>query len=176
MVRSLGRYIEKYGAKLIVIDSIISLHRAEFSGRGTLAERQQRLNILVHRLLRVAEIYDVAVVVTNQVQTQPDSFFGDPTRPAGGNVIAHASMYRIYLRKAGADRVALMIDSPYHPYADTRFQVTSKGIEDAEPKKTTTAASQSIGGKRARYPLYWGGGERVWRLSPVGPTRGSRSR
>jgi DNA repair protein RadA len=143
VVRSLGRYIEKYGARLIVIDSIISLHRAEFSGRGTLAERQQRLNVLVHRLLRVAEIYDVAVVVTNQVQTQPDSFFGDPTRPAGGNVIAHASTYRIYLKKAGADRIALMIDSPYHPYADTRFQVTSKGIEDAEPKRTTTVAPRA---------------------------------
>ena len=135
MVQTLGKYIEKFGTKLVVLDSIISLHRAEFSGRGTLAERQQKLNTLVHRLLRVAEIYNVAVVVTNQVQTQPDSFFGDPTRPAGGNVIGHACTYRIYLRKAGGDRVALMVDSPYHAYADTRFQITSKGVEDAEPKK-----------------------------------------
>ena len=104
VVRVLGKHIERYGAKLVIVDSIISLHRAEFMGRGTLAERQQRLNSLIHRLLRFAEIYNIAVVVTNQVQTQPDTFFGDPTKPTGGNVIAHACTYRIYLKKAGKDR------------------------------------------------------------------------
>jgi len=136
MARSLGKYIEKFGAAMVIVDSIISLHRAEFVGRGSLAERQQRLNTLVHRLLRVAEIYNVAVVVTNQVQAQPDSFFGDPTKPAGGNVIAHACTYRVYLKKAGQERIAVMVDSPYHSYSDTRFQVTPKGIEDAEGKKS----------------------------------------
>jgi DNA repair protein RadA len=135
VVRSLGKYIEQYGAKMVIVDSIISLHRSEFSGRGTLAERQQRLNVLIHRLLRVAEIFNIAVVVTNQVQTTPDSFFGDPNRPAGGNVIAHACTYRVYVKKAGPERIATMIDSPYHPYSDTRFQITSKGVEDPEPKK-----------------------------------------
>jgi DNA repair protein RadA len=135
VVKSIGRYIEQYGAKMVVVDSIISLHRSEFAGRGTLAERQQRLNTLIHRLLRVAEIFNVAVIVTNQVQTQPDSFFGDPTRPAGGNVIAHACTYRVYVKKAGAERIAIMVDSPYHPYADTRFQITGRGVEDPEPKR-----------------------------------------
>lgn len=139
IARSLGKYIEKFGAALVIVDSIISLHRAEFVGRGSLAERQQRLNTLVHRLLRVAEIYNVAIVVTNQVQSTPDSFFGDPTKPAGGNVIAHACTYRVYLKKSGADRVAVMVDSPYHAYSDARFQVTPKGVEDAEPKKTAAA-------------------------------------
>lgn len=141
IARSLGKYIEKFGAALVIVDSIISLHRAEFVGRGNLAERQQRLNTLIHRLLRVAEIYNVAVVVTNQVQSQPDSFFGDPTKPAGGNVIAHACTYRLYLRKSGQERVAVMVDSPYHAYSDTRFQVTAKGVEDADPKKGSGASS-----------------------------------
>ena len=135
IIRALNRYIEKCKAKLIIVDSIISLHRAEFSGRGTLAERQQRLNSLIHRLLRIAEIYNVAVVVTNQVQAQPDTFFGDPTRPAGGHVIAHACTYRIYLKKAGQDRIATMVDSPCHPYSDTRFTVTDKGVVDSESSK-----------------------------------------
>jgi DNA repair protein RadA len=130
VVRSLGRFIEKFEAKLLIIDSIISLHRAEFVGRGTLADRQQRLNHLVHRLIRLAEIFNIAVVVTNQVQTKPDTFFGDPTRPAGGNVIAHACTYRIYLKKSGPQRIATIVDSPYHPYSDTRFQITEKGVED----------------------------------------------
>jgi DNA repair protein RadA len=135
VVRGLGRFIEKYNARLLIVDSIISLHRAEFIGRGTLANRQQRLNSLVHRLLRLAEIFNIAVVVTNQVQSKPDTFFGDPTRPAGGNVIAHACTYRIYLKKSGPQRVATIVDSPCHPYGDTRFQITEKGIEDVSPSK-----------------------------------------
>lgn len=130
VVRGLGRFIERFQAKLLIVDSIISLHRAEFVGRGTLADRQQRLNRLIHRLLRLAEIFNIAVVVTNQVQTKPDTFFGDPTRPAGGNVIAHACTYRIYLKKSGPQRIATMVDSPCHPYTDVRFQITEKGIED----------------------------------------------
>ena len=132
VVRVLGKHIERYGAKLVIVDSVISLHRAEFMGRGTLAERQQRLNSLIHRLLRFAEIYNIAVVVTNQVQTQPDTFFGDPTKPTGGNVIAHACTYRIYLKKAGKDRIATIVDSPYHPYTDTRFTLTEAGVTDPE--------------------------------------------
>lgn len=130
VIRGLSRFIEKYNAKLLIVDSIISLHRAEFIGRGTLANRQQRLNRLVHRLLRLAEIFNIAVVVTNQVQSKPDTFFGDPTRPAGGNVIAHACTYRIYLKKSGPQRIATIVDSPCHPYSDTRFQVTENGVED----------------------------------------------
>ncbi len=135
VVRGLGRFIEKYNARLLIVDSIISLHRAEFIGRGTLANRQQRLNSLIHRLLRLAEIFNIAVVVTNQVQSKPDTFFGDPTRPAGGNVIAHACTYRVYLKKSGPQRVATIVDSPCHPYGDARFQISEGGVEDAAPSK-----------------------------------------
>ncbi|HKX80893.1 MAG TPA: DNA repair and recombination protein RadA, partial [Nitrososphaera sp.] len=138
IIKSMGKYIDDFKAKMIIIDSIISLHRAEFAGRGTLADRQQRLNGIMHKLVRIAEIYNVAVIVTNQVQSTPDTFFGDPTKPAGGNVIGHASTYRIYLRKAGNDRIAKIIDSPYHPYDDIRFTVNEKGIDDTDqetPKK-----------------------------------------
>jgi len=94
----------------------------------------------MHKLVKIAEIYNVAIIVTNQVQSTPDTFFGDPTKPAGGNVIGHASTYRLYLRKAGNDRIAKIIDSPYHPYSDVRFTVNEKGIDDIEsemPKKRT---------------------------------------
>ncbi len=132
IIKTLGKYVEKFKAKLVIVDSIISLHRAEFIGRGTLAERQQRLNTIIHRLIRQAEVYNIAVVVSNQVQTQPDVFFGDPTKPTGGNVIAHACTYRIYLKKAGQERIATIVDSPYHPYSEARFRITEKGIEDLE--------------------------------------------
>jgi DNA repair protein RadA len=73
LIRNLGKAIEEYKAKLVIVDSIISLHRAEYSGRETLAERQQRLNVMLHKLIRLAEIYNIAVVLTNQVQSSPKS-------------------------------------------------------------------------------------------------------
>src|ERR671931_1684596 len=146
IIKSMGKYIDDFKAKMIIIDSIISLHRAEFAGRGTLADRQQRLNNLLHKVIRLAEIFNIAVVITNQVQSTPDTFFGDPTKPAGGNVIGHASTYRIYLRKAGNDRIARIIDSPYHPYDDVRITVNEKGIDDIDedsPKKKSSKDKDS---------------------------------
>lgn len=135
ITKSLGKYIEKHSVKLLIIDSIISLHRAEYIGRGTLADRQQKLNGIVHRLLRLAEIHNIAIVITNQVQSTPDAFFGDPTKPAGGHVIGHSSTYRIYLKKSGQERTATMVDSPSHPYGQTRFILTENGVADPEAKK-----------------------------------------
>ncbi|MBI3859868.1 MAG: DNA repair and recombination protein RadA [Thaumarchaeota archaeon] len=136
IVKDLGRVIEPNKLKLVVLDSAVAHYRAEFLGRGTLAERQQRLNKFMHQLLRIAEVYNVAVVVTNQVQSAPDTFFGDPSRPTGGHVVAHTSTYRIYLRKAGKNRVARMVDSPYHPERDAVFILNDKGVDD--PAEETT--------------------------------------
>ncbi|MDA4135859.1 MAG: DNA repair and recombination protein RadA [Thaumarchaeota archaeon] len=130
IVKDLGRIIEKNKVKLVVVDSAVAHYRAEFLGRGTLAERQQRLNRFMHAILRTAEVYNIAVVMTNQVQSSPDSFFGDPTRATGGHVVAHTSTYRIYLRKAGKNRIARMIDSPYHPERDAVFMLDERGIDD----------------------------------------------
>jgi DNA repair protein RadA len=130
IVKDLGKMIEKHKIKLVIVDSAVAHYRAEFLGRGTLAERQQRLNRFMHNLLRTAEVYNIAVVMTNQVQSAPDSFFGDPTRATGGHVVAHTSTYRIYLRKAGKNRIARMIDSPYHPERDAVFMLDERGIDD----------------------------------------------
>jgi DNA repair protein RadA len=144
IIKDLGKYVNDFRAKLVIIDSIISLHRAEFAGRGTLADRQQRLNSMLHKLIRLAEIYNIAIVITNQVQSSPDTFFGDPTKAAGGNVLGHASTYRIYLRKSGENRIAKMIDSPYHPYSDARFTVNERGTDDIEDiKKSNTKKGSS---------------------------------
>lgn len=152
IVRAMGGLIQQNNIKLVIVDSIISLHRAEFVGRGTLSERQQKLNAIMHRLKRVAEIYNVAVIITNQVQATPDTFFGDPTKAAGGNIIGHASTYRIYLRKAGAERKAIMIDSPMHPYGDTNFIVTEGGVADPVEKKPTSMAFKAVSRKTAEKP------------------------
>jgi DNA repair protein RadA len=132
IVRELGDYLKDGKYRLIALDSAVAHYRAEYLGRSTLAERQQRLNLLMHQLLRIAENYNVAVVITNQVMTTPDMFFGDPTRPAGGHVVAHTVTYRIYLRKAGKNRIARIMDSPYHPEAEAVFTIDENGISDPE--------------------------------------------
>jgi DNA repair protein RadA len=147
IVKELGKYVNDFNAKLVIIDGIISLHRAEFAGRGTLADRQQRLNSMLHKAIRLAEIFNIAVVITNQVQATPDTFFGDPTKAAGGNVVAHSSTYRIYLRKSGENRVARMMDSPYHPYSDTRFTINEKGADDMEED---SVSKRSLGKKASK--------------------------
>lgn len=131
LVRGLGRKILETGARLVVVDSAVAPFRAEYIGRDKLAERQQTLNTLMHELSRIAELYNVAVVITNQVQAAPDVFFGDPRRPTGGHVVAHAVTYRIYLRKGKGDtRIAAIQDSPHHPPGEAVFTITKEGIRD----------------------------------------------
>jgi DNA repair protein RadA len=138
LIRNLGKSIEEYKAKLVIVDSIISLHRAEYTGRETLAERQQRLNVMLHKLIRLSEVYNIAVVLTNQVQVSPDNT--DVLKPAGGNIMGHACTYRIFLRKAGRDRIAVMVDSPHHAYSQVKFTISERGVENTEAKPSVESS------------------------------------
>jgi len=122
---------QKKPIRLLVVDSLTAHFRAEYVGRGTLAERQSLLNTHMHDLLRFADQNNAVILVTNQVAARPDAFFGDPTRPVGGHIVAHTSTYRIYLRKSkGNKRVARVIDSPNLPESEAVFSLTAKGVED----------------------------------------------
>jgi len=117
--------------KLLIIDSLTAHFRAEFAGRGQLADRQQKLNKYLHELMRLAEQHNIAVYVTNQVMSNPAQMFGDPTVAIGGNIVGHASTYRIYLRRGKqGSRVAKMIDSPNLPDNESVFFVTKSGVRD----------------------------------------------
>ncbi|MEK6951069.1 MAG: DNA repair and recombination protein RadA [Nanoarchaeota archaeon] len=117
--------------RLIVVDSLTSHFRAEFIGRGTLAERQQKLNRHMHALSKIAGTQNICVYVTNQVMAKPDQFFGDPTTAIGGHVVGHASTFRIYLRKGKkGTRVARLLDAPNLPDAETVFELTEGGLRD----------------------------------------------
>ncbi len=125
--------IKEKNIKLVIIDSLTAQFRAEFVGRGTLAERQQKLNKHMRTLQKLAEMNNVAVLVTNQVMSRPDVLFGDPTEPVGGNVVGHASKTRLYLRKSKAEkRVAKLVDSPSLPDGEALYIITENGIEDSE--------------------------------------------
>lgn len=117
--------------KLIIMDSLTAHFRSEYVGRGTLADRQQKLNKHMHDLMRFGDINNAAIVVTNQVQTKPDAFFGDPTRPIGGHIVGHTATFRIYLRKSkGEKRIARLVDSPNLPEGEAIFSVTMEGLRD----------------------------------------------
>jgi DNA repair protein RadA len=126
--------IKKQGLniKLVVVDSLTAHFRAEFIGRGTLADRQQRINKHMHALMKLADKHNLAVYVTNQVMSKPDTFFGDPTEAIGGHVVAHNSTYRIYLRRGKkGTRVAKMIDAPNLAESEAIFMIDEIGVKDA---------------------------------------------
>ena len=135
-----SQLIRENNVKLLVVDSAVGLFRSEYLGRGTLSVRQQRLNKFVHLLVRIAETYNCAALATNQVMASPDVFFGDPTRPIGGNVVAHTSTYRIYFKKSGKKRIARMVDSPHHPEQEVIFALGEAGVidPDSDTKKKVT--------------------------------------
>ncbi len=117
--------------KLLVVDSLTAHFRAEYGGRGQLADRQQKLNKYLHNIMQLAETYNLAVYVTNQVMSNPAQMFGDPTTPIGGNIVGHASTYRLYLRRGKqGSRVAKLIDSPNLPDDETVYYVTNAGVVD----------------------------------------------
>jgi DNA repair protein RadA len=117
--------------RLLVVDSLTAHFRSEYVGRAELAPRQQLLNKHLHELLRFADMYNASIVVTNQVSARPDVLFGDPTRPIGGNIVAHAATYRIYLRKSKPPRrIARLIDSPNLPEGEAVFSLTTEGIRE----------------------------------------------
>jgi len=133
LAEKVDEMIKKEGlnAKLVIVDSLTAHFRAEFIGRGTLAGRQQKLNKHMHMLLKLADTHNLCVYVTNQVMAKRDMFFGDPTQAIGGHIVAHASTFRIYIRKGKkGSRVAKLIDSPSLPDGEANFFVDTGGLKD----------------------------------------------
>ena len=123
--------IKEKNVKLVIVDSLTALFRSDYTGRGELAGRQQKLNRHIHAIQRLADVNNIAVYVTNQVMARPDMMFGDPTAAIGGHIVGHGTGVRIYLRKSkGEKRIARLIDSPYLPEGEAVFSVTEKGVGD----------------------------------------------
>ena len=131
VVDEIKRMSKGLNVKMIIVDSLTSHFRAEYIGRGMLANRQQKLNRHLKDLKQLADINNALVLVTNQVHSKPDAMWGDPTKPIGGHILAHASTFRLYLRKAkGGRRIARLVDSPNLPDGECVYQVTEEGLRD----------------------------------------------
>ncbi|MCL4389078.1 MAG: DNA repair and recombination protein RadA [Candidatus Marsarchaeota archaeon] len=123
------KLIQERNIKLIVVDSLTSLFRAEYLGRGALNERQQKLNSHIRRLAILSNKYNLAVYVTNQVMDNPGMMFGDPTTPIGGNILAHAATTMLYIRKSKEEkRIVRLVDSPNMPEGECVIKITPDGI------------------------------------------------
>lgn len=131
LIEKAKEIIENNNIKLIVIDSLTSHFRSDFVGRGELANRQQKLNRHLHSLQKLADAFNLAVYITNQVMARPDVLFGDPTAPVGGHVLAHQATYRIYLRRGReGTRIARLVDSPGLPESEAIFKINENGLKD----------------------------------------------
>uniref|UniRef100_A0A6B2G0Z1 DNA repair protein RAD51 homolog n=1 Tax=Myxobolus squamalis TaxID=59785 RepID=A0A6B2G0Z1_MYXSQ len=121
---------------LLIIDSATSLYRTDYFGRGELSARQMHLARFLRTLLRIADEFGVAVVLTNQVVAQVDGsamFQADTKKPIGGHIMAHSSTTRLYLRKGrGETRICKIYDSPCLPESEAMFSINQDGIGDAK--------------------------------------------
>jgi len=131
VTKSLNDYLDQ-GARLVIVDSIIALYRAQFRGLEWLARRQQAINYVLDWLKRWARIYGAVVVITNQVLTHPLPSGIALKLPAGGNIIAHASTHRFLLKKAGDVWLLEVLDSPRLARgASVEFTIREDGVWDA---------------------------------------------
>jgi DNA repair protein RadA len=126
------KVVKENNIRLIIVDSVTSHFRSEYLGREMLAERQQKINKHLHRLIRLARAFNAVAVITNQVMAKPDVFFGNTVHPIGGHIVAHTSHTRLFLRKSarGPVRIARLVSSPYLPEGERVFKITEDGIVD----------------------------------------------
>ena len=137
LLENADEIIKENNIKIIIVDSLTAHFRSEYIGREMLAPRQQRLNKHMHKLIALARAFNTVAVVTNQVMSKPDVFFGNALHPIGGNIVGHTSNTRIFLRRAsrGPVRIARVVSSPYLAEAEEIFKVTENGIEDVSEEE-----------------------------------------
>lgn len=129
------RFAEDKDFRLLIVDSIMALFRVDYSGRGELSERQQKLAQMLSKLTKLSEEYNIIILLTNQVQSDPGATMtfvaGGALKPIGGHILSHASATRIFLRKGRAEeRVAKLVDSPDHPESEASYKLDEGGWSD----------------------------------------------
>jgi len=132
LLEKADKVIQENAVKLIILDSLTSHFRSEYLGREMLAERQQKLNSHLHRLVRLARAFNACAVVTNQVMAKPDQFFALAVEAVGGHIVSHTSHTRAFLRRTigGPVRICRLVSSPYLPEGERIFKITEEGIRD----------------------------------------------
>ena len=117
--------------RVVVIDSITALYRAQFRGRERLAERQQRLHYVLDWNRRLTIVAGALVIYTNQVMTSPTGFM-EVKLPVGGNVLAHTVNARWLLLRASKTKnegVIRALDVPgLAPGFEVKYTIADDGL------------------------------------------------
>ncbi|MFC6955303.1 DNA repair and recombination protein RadB [Halorubellus litoreus] len=130
-VQDVAEFAEQ--ADLVVVDSVTGFYRLE---RGNDAEGGDSLREVANQvthLLGLARRHDLAVVVTNQVFSDPDS---DRTRALGGHTLEHwtGTVVRID-RFRGGNRKATLEKHRAKPAGESvQLQITDAGIEAGDQR------------------------------------------
>lgn len=135
IIEKSDQQIKDNNVKLLIVDGLLSHFRAEYIGRESLASRQQKLNYHLTRMARYAHVFNLPILITNQVQARPDAFTPFPVA-TGGYVLSHSSHTRLWLRtKYGSPiRIARLVVSPDLPEGEVIFKITENGIEPVDEK------------------------------------------
>lgn len=137
MIQKAEALCKTRGVRLLIVDSLMALLRAEYVGIGKLAPRQAVLNNMIHALSRIAETYNCAVLVTNQVATKMMGMFSS-NDAIGGNIVAHGCHFRIMFKTKGFSsnnslkRRAVIVDAPDLPPEECEFFITGAGVADTD--------------------------------------------
>lgn len=134
LLEGLQSAIIDHGIKLVIIDSIASLARADF-GAKDVVERQKLLGQQASRLKYLAESFRIPVLVTNQVTTAIGNNSNGGLTAALGPMWAHAVNTRLVMA-AQQDpvtgqqvRVINVAKSPAAPNINLAYRVSAKGVE-----------------------------------------------
>ena len=128
-VRDVEDFAER--ADVVVLDSATGFYRLERLGDAEEGDALRRVTRQVTHLLSLARKHDLAVVITNQVFSDPDS---DRTRPLGGNTLEHWTGTIVRLERfRGGNRRATLEKHRSKPAGESvTFRITETGLEGAE--------------------------------------------
>lgn len=121
---------------LLIVDSVTNLYRTDYCGKDELNNCQIHLSKFLRKLRQLADEFKIAVLITNQVESQVDggfTIFNSYIKPIHGNITGQFSQTRLYLQKGmGQTRKCQIYQSPSLPQEEASFAITNIGISDID--------------------------------------------
>lgn len=131
-IRGMVKELLDKNIRYIIIDGLVGLMRLGYEGRGELYDRQNELEVVLKYLRNLALLFNIGVIITNQVVSNPDPF-GAKEKAIGGHVLGHYVKYIISITKGlKNNRVAHLIKAPNAPQGDYTFFLNEEGVSQYE--------------------------------------------
>lgn len=123
------------GIRLLIIDSMTHLYKVEYPERSQLTVRQFKISKYLHMLLQMAKTNDIAVVITNQVHSNPQHYSeANKLQPIGGNVLSYLCKYIVNIESWGDQyHRAISEKHPYRPQFSVPLMIDDRGFSNRDP-------------------------------------------